>query len=227
MTVALFLSIPKTTSLDEMVAEVVGVCLSVEPGEACYIPLGHVAGQGDLLGASERVDGQLPLEETLTKLKPILEDPAILKVGQNLKYDFKVLLRYGIRMAPIEDTMLLSYALHGGLHGHGMDLLSERYIGHKPIPIKELIGSGKSQITFAQVPVEEASKYAAEDADVTLRLWRMFKPRLHREKVTSVYETMERPLVPVLADMERHGIKVDRDHLSRMSNTFCPEDGGS
>ena len=216
----------ETTSLDEMVAEVVGVCLSVEPGEACYIPLGHVPGQGDLLGAAERVDGQLPREETLAKLKPMLEDPAILKVGQNLKYDFKVLMRYGIRMAPIEDTMLLSYALNGGLHGHGMDLLSERYIGHKPIPIKELIGSGKSQITFAQVPVEEASKYAAEDADVTLRLWRMFKPRLHRQKVTSVYETMERPLVPVLADMERQGIKVNRDHLSRMSNTFAQKMAG-
>ena len=216
----------ETTSLNEMTADLVGICLCVEPGEACYIPLAHVQGTGDLLGAAEKVEGQMDMEEALALLKPVFEDEAILKIGQNLKYDFKIFVRYGIRLAPIEDTMLLSYALHGGLHGHGMDLLSERYVGHKPISIKTLIGSGKSQITFAQVPIEEAAKYAAEDADITLRLWRLFRPNLHRERVTTVYETMERPLVPVLADMERHGIKVDRDHLSRMSNTFAQKMAG-
>ena len=156
----------------------------------------------------------------------MLEDPSILKIGQNIKYDAKIFHRYGIQVAPFDDTMLLSYAMHGGLHGHGMDALSERYLGHNPIPIKELIGSGKSAITFDKVPLEEAVKYAAEDADITLRLWQTFKPRLHRARVTTVYETLERPLVPVLAQMERHGVKVDRDTLSRMSNAFAQKMAG-
>ncbi|MFQ5623758.1 MAG: DNA polymerase I [Paracoccaceae bacterium] len=211
----------ETTSLDEMVAGIVGVCLSVEPGEACYIPLGHVTGEGDLLGATKLADGQMARDAALAILKPMLEDPSILKIGQNMKYDAKILARAGIGVAPIDDTMLISYALHAGLHRHGMDYLSERYLDHRPIPIKTLLGGGKSARTFDMTAIDEATKYAAEDADVTLRLWKLLKPQLHEAHVTTVYETLERPLVPVLAEMEMHGIRVDRDHLSRMSNAFA------
>ncbi len=216
----------ETTGLDEMRADLVGICLSVEAGEACYIPLIHKDGEGDLFGGSALVEGQIGLEQALDMLRPLLEDPAVLKIGQNMKYDAKIFARNGVTVAPIDDTMLLSYALHGGLHGHGMDFLSDRYLDHKPIPIKSLLGTGKSAITFDKVPIDEAVKYAAEDADITLRLWKQFKPLLHREKVTTVYETLERPLVPVLAEMEMHGIKVDRDHLSRMSNNFAQKMAG-
>ena len=216
----------ETTGLDEMRADLVGICLSTEPGEACYIPLAHVTGEGDLLGAAERAEGQLDLEETVAALKPVLEDDAILKIGQNMKYDWKIFARYGVRVFPIADTMLQSYAAHAGLHNHGMDTLSDRYLNHQPIPIKSLLGSGKSQITFDRVPVDEATKYAAEDADITLRLWKWFSPKLSQTGTTTVYETMERPLVPVLAEMEMHGIKVDRDHLSRMSNAFAQKMAG-
>ena len=143
-----------------------------------------------------------------------------------MKYDAKMLKRYGIDIAPIDDTMLMSYALHAGEHNHGMDALSERYLGHNPIPIKSLLGGGKSAITFDRVGIDDAVKYASEDADITLRLWQIFKPQLHAQKVTSVYERLERPLVPVLAQMEMHGIKVDRDTLSRMSNAFAQKMAG-
>ncbi|MCE0505459.1 DNA polymerase I [Roseivivax sp. GX 12232] len=212
----------ETTGLDEMRAELVGLSFAVEAGRAAYLPLLHRdAAEGDLFNSDALLEGQMDRTEALDLLKPLLEDPAVLKVGQNLKYDMKILARVGIEVAPIEDTMLLSYAMNGGLHGHGMDQLSERYLGHQPIPIKEVIGTGKSQITFDRVPIEAATKYAAEDADITLRLWQVFKPQLHRKKVTRVYETMERPLVPVLAEMERAGIAVDRDVLSRMSGAFA------
>ena len=211
----------ETTSLDEMRADLVGISLSVDAGRACYIPLGHRQGGGDLFASDTLTEGQLPLEPTLAALKPVLEDPAILKIGQNIKYDFKIMARHGIRMAPIEDTMLQSYAMHAGLHNHGMDELSDRYLNHTPIPIKSLLGSGKSAVTFDRVGIDDAVKYAAEDADVTLRLWQRFRPQLHRAQVTTVYETLERPLIPVLADMEMAGIKVDRDVLSRMSNAFA------
>ncbi len=212
----------ETNSLNEMVAELAGICLSVEPGEACYIPVGHKKGASDdLFGGDEPQDGQMPLNEVLDALKPVLEDPAVLKIFQNAKYDCKVFSNYNITVAPIDDTMLLSYALHAGEHNHGMDALSERYLSHQPVPIKSLIGTGKSAITFDKVPIEDALPYAAEDADITLRLWKLFKPKLHRRQVTTVYETLERPLVPVLAQMERHGVKVDRDTLSRMSNAFA------
>jgi DNA polymerase-1 len=151
----------------------------------------------------------------------MLEDPSVLKIGQNMKYDAKIFANYGITIAPIDDTMLMSYAMHGGLHGHGMDALSQRYLNHEPISIKSLLGAGKAAITFDRVPIEEATKYAAEDADITLRLWDMFKPQLHQSKVTQVYEGLERPLIPVLAQMERTGIQVDRETLSRMSNAFA------
>ncbi|OOY10533.1 DNA polymerase I [Thioclava sp. F36-7] len=211
----------ETTSLNEMQAELVGVSLAIEAGKAAYLPLGHSKGEGDLFGGAERAEGQMDLKEALALLKPVLEDPAILKIGQNMKYDFKIFARHGIRVAPIDDTMLMSYAMFSGLHGHGMDALSDRYLNHQPIPIKELIGSGKSQITFDKVEIDKATRYAAEDADITLRLWQQFKPRLHREQVTTVYETLERPMVPVLADMEMAGVKVDASVLSRMSNAFA------
>ncbi|NRB00064.1 MAG: DNA polymerase I, partial [Rhodobacteraceae bacterium] len=217
----------ETTGLNEMIAELVGVSLSVEPGQAAYVPLTHKSAEGEgLFGSEELAEGQMDLNEALDILKPLLEDPSVLKIGQNMKYDFKILARYGIRVHPIEDTMLMSYAMNAGSHGHGMDLLSERYLEHAPIEIKSLLGTGKSQITFDKVKVEDAVKYAAEDADITLRLWQSFKPNLHRKQVTTVYETLERPLVPVLADMEMTGIAVDRDTLSRMSNAFAQKMAG-
>ncbi len=211
----------ETTSLDEMQADLVGISLSVDAGKACYIPVGHTTGGGDLFGATALAPDQLPMAEVLAALKPILEDPAILKIGQNMKYDWKIFARHGIRITPFDDTLLMSYAMHAGIHNHGMDELSDRYLGYQPISIKTLLGSGKSQITFDKVAIDDAVKYAAEDADVTLRLWQTFKPRLHRAKVTTVYETLERPLVPVLADMEMAGIQVDRDVLRGMSNVFA------
>jgi len=217
----------ETTGLDDMIAQLVGVSLCVEPGKACYIPLIHKArGSDDLFGSDDLAEGQIPTEEALRLLTPILEDPSILKIGQNMKYDSKIFAQLGINVAPIDDTMLLSYAMHAGLHGHGMDTLSERYLSHTPIPIKPLLGTGKSAITFDKVPLDDAVKYAAEDADITLRLWQLFKPQLHRVGVTKVYETLERPLVPVLAAMERSGVKVDRDTLSRMSNAFAQKMAG-
>jgi DNA polymerase I len=217
----------ETTGLNEMRADLVGISMSVTPGEACYVPLIHKeSASDDLFGSDKLADGQLALDRVLDMLKPMLEDPAILKIGQNMKYDAKIFARNGVTVAPIEDTMLMSYALHAGEHNHGMDTLSERYLGHTPIPIKPLLGSGKSAITFDKVPLDEATRYAAEDADVTLRLWQHFKPQLHRKQVTTVYETLERPLVPVLAKMEMSGIKVDRDTLSRMSNAFAQKMAG-
>ena len=217
----------ETTSLNEMRAELVGLSLCVEAGSACYIPLTHKEGAADdLFGSAQLSEGQLPMDAVLSTLKPLLESSSILKIGQNIKYDAKIFARHGIRVDPIDDTMLLSYALHGGLHGHGMDALSERYLDHSPIPIKPLLGAGKSAITFDRVSIEDAVPYAAEDADITLRLWQTLKPRLHQSRVTRVYETLERPLVPVLAEMEMTGIKVDRDTLSRMSNAFAQKMAG-
>ena len=217
----------ETTGLDEMVADLVGISLCVDAGQACYIPLTHKKGASDdLFGSEELVDGQLPLPVVLDALKPVLESNAVLKIGQNMKYDAKIFSRYGVDVAPFDDTMLMSYALHAGLHGHGMDALSERYLHHTPIPIKSLLGTGKSAITFDRVPLNEAVYYAAEDADITLRLWELLKPQLHSAHVTRVYERLERPLVPVLAQMEMHGIKVDRDTLGRMSNAFAQKMAG-
>ncbi|KUF10646.1 DNA polymerase I [Pseudoponticoccus marisrubri] len=212
----------ETTGLNEMTCDLVGISLAIEPGKACYVPLIHKAsGSDDLFGGDDLAEGQIGLETALDALRPLLEDPAVMKIGQNMKYDAKVFARYGIAIAPIDDTMLMSYAMNAGQHGHGMDTLSERYLSHSPIPIKELLGSGKKMITFDRVPIADAVKYAAEDADITLRLWKTFKPQLHKARVTRVYEGLERPLVPVLAQMERTGIKVDRDTLSRMSGAFA------
>ena len=217
----------ETTGLDEMIADLVGNSLCVEPGQACYIPLIHKASASDdLFGSDAAATGQMNIDRCLAMLKPVLQDASILKIGQNMKYDAKIFALLGITVAPIDDTMLMSYAMHAGIHNHGMDVLSERYLGHTPIPIKPLLGAGKSAITFDRVPVADAVKYAAEDADITLRLWQHFKPQLHVNQVTTVYETLERPLVPVLAQMEMHGIKVDRDTLSRMSNAFAQKMAG-
>jgi len=217
----------ETTSLNDMLAELVGVSLATEIGSACYIPIGHKEGQDDdLFDNFQLVEGQLDLEYVLDCLRPVLTDDSILKIGQNIKYDAKVLSRYGIEVTTFDDTMLLSYAMHGGLHNHGMDSLSERYLDHSPISIKTLIGSGKSAITFDKVKIEDAVTYAAEDADITLRLWKIFKQKLHLSKVTKVYESLERPLVSVLAQMEKNGVKVDRETLSRMSNAFAQKMAG-
>ncbi|TWI32890.1 DNA polymerase I [Paracoccus sulfuroxidans] len=217
----------ETTGLDEMVAELVGISLSTGPATGAYIPVGHVEGSADLFSSGALAAGQLPLAQVLAALKPVLEDPAILKIGQNVKYDWKMLARHGIRMTPYDDTMLMSYALNAGEHNHGMDELAGLYLdGHKTLPIKDLIGSGKSQISFAQVPIDAASAYAAEDAEVTWRLWHAFRPLLAANAVTTAYEVLERPMVPVLADMEMAGIKVDTDHLSRMSNAFAQKMAG-
>lgn len=217
----------ETTGLNEMIADLVGVSLCVDAGKACYIPLTHKGGDADdLFGDDTLAEGQMDFATCLSMLKPMLEDPSIVKIGQNMKYDAKIFANEGIAVHPIDDTMLMSYAMNAGLHNHGMDALSDRYLSHTPIPIKPLLGTGKSARTFDRVPVEEAVPYAAEDADITLRLWQYFKPRLHRSKVTKVYETLERPLVPVLAQMERTGVQVDRDTLSRMSNAFAQKMAG-
>ncbi|MFH1518861.1 MAG: DNA polymerase I, partial [Pseudomonadota bacterium] len=212
----------ETDSLDSVAANLVGVSLALAPGVACYIPLAHVdpngAGDGDMFGADP--PRQIRMKDAMRALKPMLEDPSVLKIGQNIKYDDSIFASQGIRVAPIDDTMLLSYVLNAGKHSHGMDTLSERYLGHTPIVFKDVAGTGKQQVSFDRVALDKATEYAAEDADVTLRLWQTFKPKLHTEKVTTVYETLERPLVPVLAEMERHGIKVDRDQLSRLSADF-------
>lgn len=210
----------ETSSLDAMRADLVGFSLALEPGRACYVPLAHVSGEGLL---AEPV-AQLSADVALPRLKAVLEHPGVLKIGQNIKYDMLVLARLGIGIAPFDDTMLLSYALSGGMPGgHGMDELSQRHLGHTPVPFSEVAGQGKSFIGFAAVPLDKATRYAAEDADVTLRLWQVLKPRLWRDRVTRVYEWCDRPLVPVLARMERAGILVDRAELARMSAEFAAE----
>ncbi|WP_153771687.1 DNA polymerase I [Labrenzia sp. CE80] len=211
----------ETTSLDAMQADLVGLSLCSVAGKACYVPLGHVDGEGDLLGGGGLVADQIPMDDALAALKPMLEDPSVLKIAQNLKYDWLVMIRHGIDIGPADDTMLLSYALDAGKGGNGMDELSERWLGHKPIPFKEICGSGKSMITFDKVVIDKATAYAAEDADVTLRLWQVLKPRLASEHMATVYETLERPMVPVLCRMEKRGISVDRQMLSRLSGDFA------
>lgn len=210
----------ETTGLDAMSVDLVGISLALTPGKAAYIPLAHRSSDGlDLLGDGEVEQAQMA--EALALLKPLLEDPSVLKVGQNIKYDWVIMMRQGMDMAPIDDTMLMSYALDAGVHGHGMDELSKHYFDHEPIAFKEIVGTGKAQITFDLVPVPEATKYAAEDADVTLRLWHVLKARLAAAKRMTVYETLERPLVPVLAGMEMEGVVVDRSILAGLSQGFA------
>lgn len=212
----------ETDSLDAMRANLVGFSLSHVEGEAAYVPLAHRQGEDDLLGEGGVIEGQLSIDETLSRLKALLEDPSILVVGQNLKYDLLVLRRYGVTIASFDDTMLISYVLDGGNNAHhGMDALSERWLGHTPIAYKDIAGSGKNALTFDRIGIEEATRYAAEDADITLRLWRMLKPRLVADGLVSVYERLERPLVDILVDIEAAGISVDRQILSRLSGEFA------
>jgi DNA polymerase-1 len=208
----------ETDSVDATRARLVGVSLAVAPGRACYIPVGHV-GDGLLSEAPQ----QLPLDLVLQKLQPLLEDEATLKIGHNLKYDLIVLRRVGVDVTPYDDTMLLSYALDAGKNGHGMDELCNLHLSHCPIAFKDVCGTGKGQITFDKAPLDRATCYAAEDADVTLRLWRKLKPRVAREGATRVYEMVDRPLVPVITEMERAGIKVDREELARLSADYARE----
>ena len=208
----------ETDSLDCISGGLVGISLSTGPGEACYIPLGH--GGRDLLAEKPP---QLDMTEALALLKPLLADDAVLKIGHNLKYDLNVLAQHGLNVAPIDDTILLSFALDAGAHNHGLDELADRHLGHTCIAFKEVCGTGKSQISFAEVPLDRATAYAAEDAEVALRLHRLLRHRLWQEGGTRVYEMVDRPLVQTVADMERRGIMVDRDQLSRLSATFAQD----
>ncbi|TPG52772.1 DNA polymerase I [Sphingomonas glacialis] len=206
----------ETTGIDATRAELVGVSMALQPNKACYIPLAH-GGSG--LFAETPV--QLDRDVALAKLKPLFEDPAVLKIGHNLKYDMIVLGRLGLSVAPHDDTILMSFDLDAGLHGHSMDELAATHLSHSCIAFKDVVGVGKSQRSFNEVDLDAATRYAAEDADVTLRLWRRFKPRLVAESATRVYEMVDRPLAPVIAQMEMHGIKVDREKLAALSTDFA------
>ncbi len=232
----------ETDGLDSNNAGLVGVSLALLEGpwgdvnstrrRAAYLPLMHrtpggaVQGALDLLGdggdrdAGKLLDGQIPLETAIARLKPLLEDPAVLKVGQNIKYDMAVFRRHGIEIGPVDDTMLISFVLDAGKNNHGMDELAELHLGQKTIKFSDVAGSGAKQVTFDKVPLDKARDYAAEDADVTMQLWARLKPRLVPERVTSMYETIERPLIPVLLSMESAGIKVDAVKLKGLSADF-------
>jgi DNA polymerase-1 len=210
----------ETNSLDAMQADLVGFSLALKPGKACYVPLAHRNADGFDFAAGT-TGQQIAMEDALAALKNMLEDCAVLKIGQNIKYDTLVMRRYGINIAPFDDTMLLSYALDAGRGSHSMDELAERHLGHSPISFKQVAGSGKSEISFDLVAMPEATKYAAEDADITLRLWKILKPRLASEKITTVYETLERPLVEMLVDMEQAGIKINQAALAKLSGEFA------
>ena len=208
----------ETDSLESVTARIVGVCLAIAPNEACYVPLGH--GSGDMFGETPQ---QIGLEDALARLKPLLEDDAVLKVGQNLKYDMGVLAQHDIKIAPFDDTLVMSFNLDAGLHGHGMDELSKLHLGHECISFKSLTGTGRKAIGFAEVPLEKATEYGAEDADVTLRLWEILRLRMAPERATRIYQMVDRPLVPVIAKMEEAGVLVDREELARLSKTFAEE----
>ncbi|UVF19512.1 DNA polymerase I [Microvirga terrae] len=209
----------ETSDLDATRADLVGVSLALEPGQACYVPLQH-RDESNLFGGG-LVQGQIPVGEALDVLRPLLEDSAVLKIGQNLKYDWVVFKRHGIEVRPYDDTMLISYVLDAGKGSHGMDELSRRHLGHSPISFSDVAGTGRNKVTFDKVEISKATAYAAEDADVTLRLWQVLKPRLVAERRATVYETLERPMVDTLARMEMRGIMVDRQILSRLSGDFA------
>jgi DNA polymerase-1 len=215
----------ETSSLDAMRAELAGISLALGPNDACYIPLGH--GGSDMF--AERPQ-QVERKAAYDALRPLLESDAVLKVGQNIKYDINILARCaGIALGPVDDTMIVSFALDAGRSldgiggGHGMDELSERHLGHRTLTFKDICGSGKKQIPFGEVPLDKATQYAGEDADVTWRLHKHLKPRLPLEGATRVYERVDRPLIPVVAQMERHGVKVDRQRLAKLSEEFARE----
>jgi len=212
----------ETDALDSIAANLVGICLATAPGRACYIPVGHSSNDGMF----SETPPQIALADVAARMRPLLADPGVLKIGHNIKYDLNVLARHGLPVCePIDDTMVMSFDLDAGqsLAGHGMDELSRAMLDHVCISFKDVTGTGKSAVTFAQVPLPQATRYAAEDADVTWRLWTRLKPRLPREEVTRVYELVDRPLIPAVAQMERAGIKVDREHLQRLSGRFAQE----
>ncbi len=222
----------ETTSLDAVAAELVGFSLAIEPGHAAYVPIAHRAPDAALeldlgdAGAKGKSDGkllpgQIPLKQAIAALKPLLEDEATLKIGQNIKYDMVVLAKHGVAIRPIDDSMLISYVLEGGKHGHGMDELAKLHLDHDTIKFEDVAGSGKAQVGFDRVALDKARDYAAEDAEVTLRLHAVLKPMLLAERLATVYETIERPLVPVIAAMERAGFKVDRKVLVELSEDFA------
>ena len=221
----------ETTSLDPMTAELCGFSLSVAPNEACYVPLGHrdggSAGGTDLFAPESKLSpNQIPEADALKLLKPLLENRSVLKVAQNMKFDWLVFAQRGIETDGYDDTMLISYVLDAGKNGHGMDDLAKRWLNHDTIHFADVAGSGKAQVSFDNIAIDKASEYAAEDADVTLRLWSALKPRLAAEGVTTVYETLERAMPSVLARMERRGISIDRQVLSRLSGEFAQKQAG-
>jgi DNA polymerase-1 len=211
----------ETDALDSVASGLVGISLATAPGRAAYVPVAHVSSD-DMFGEKPP---QLPLSVVVDRLMPVLADPAVLKIGHNIKYDINVLARHGLVIAPYDDTMVMSFDLDSGkmLGGHGMDVAATTHLAHTCTSFKDVTGTGKKQISFAHVPLDRATAYAAEDADVTLRLWTRLKPRLPHENATRVYELVDRPLIPVVAGMERAGIKVDRDQLARLSSQFTQE----
>ena len=218
----------QTTSLDPMQATLCGISLALGPNEACYVPLSHrqggEGGNGSLFVGDIAPD-QIAERAALDALKPLLEDRGVLKIGQNFKFDWQILALRGIEVAPYDDIMLMSYVVDAGRSGHSLEQLSQRYLDHQTIDANALTGSGKSRLTFDRVDIGRAAEHAAEDADMTLRLWQLLKPRVVAEHVSTVYETLERPLVSVLARMERRGIAIDRQVLSRLSGEFAQRAG--
>ncbi|MEO7505173.1 MAG: DNA polymerase I [Sphingomicrobium sp.] len=208
----------ETDCIDCIVARLAGISLATAPNKACYIPVGHSG--ADMFSDAP---SQLPKAEVLARLKPLLEDPGVLKIGHNFKYDWVMFAKEGIALAPYDDTMLMSFALDAGLGGHGMDELAKLHFEHDAIPFKAVCGVGQKQITFDKVPLDAATEYAAEDADITLRLWQRFKPRMTAERAARVYEMVDRPLVATIGAMERRGVKVDRNYLSKLSGDFAEE----
>jgi DNA polymerase I len=214
----------RTTSADPMRAELCGFSLAVAPNEACYVPLAHrQGGEGgsDGLFGGTRIADQIAEADALAAIRPLLQDPGVLKVGENVKYDWLVLARRDIEIAPYDDTLLLSYVLDAGKGDPGIDVIARKWLGHTTIALQEVVGSGKAKLSFDLVPLERATPYAAEGADVVLRLWLALKPRLVAEGMATVYETLERPLIPVLARMERRGISIDRQVLSRLTGELA------
>jgi DNA polymerase-1 len=212
----------KATSIDPMQAEMCGIALALGPNDACYVPLSHKqSGDGAGLFAAGLAPDQIEAGEALEALRPLLESPGILKIGFNIKFNAVMFAQHGVTLRNHDDAQLMSYALDAGRNAHGLDALAERWLAHANLSHNELTGSGKGKLSFDQVAIDRATAYSAEHADVILRLWRVLKPRLITERMTSVYETLERPLISVLARMERRGISIDRQVLSRLSGEFA------
>ena len=222
----------ETTGLNAMEAELVGFSLCVESGEACYVPLLHTSGgkqeaptpMADLFSAPapavKLAPDQIPLSRAIELLKPLLEDASIIKIGHNIKYDMHIMRSHGVHITPIDDTMLMAYTLHAGEHGMGMDELAERYLGYTPVSYDQVTGTGKNRLRFDEVDIEKAAHYAAEDADVTLRLYELFAPQIAQQKLLTLYNTIERPLIPIITQMERNGVMVDVQLLRSLSSDF-------